>query len=130
MEATESSRLVNFPEPPFGNGARNSPSGVKGAVGRLFQRLADGLQQQLLHDEIGVGVGVAAIGGEARQHLGRGLPADAPAAIVVLAEEFGMVEGPILGDGVPHEDHLGEVAALGNALVVSLVAIEPEPILL
>jgi len=56
--------------------------GVKGAVGRLFQRLADRLQHQLLHDEIGVGVGVAAVGGEARQHLGRGLSADASAACI------------------------------------------------
>ena len=51
-------------------------------VRMLFQRLADRLQHQLLHDEIGVGVGVAAVGGEARQHLGRGLPADASAACI------------------------------------------------
>ena len=49
----------------------------------LFQRLTDRLQHQLLHDEIGVGVGVAAVVAEARQHLGRGLPADAHAAIEV-----------------------------------------------
>ncbi len=51
-------------------------------VRMLFQRLADRLQHQLLHDEIGVGVGVAAVGGEARQHLGRGLSADASAACI------------------------------------------------
>ena len=82
------------------------------------------------HDDHRLGVEVDDVGGEARQHLGRGLSADASAAVVVLAEEFGMVEGPVLGDGVPHEDHLREVAALGNALIVSLVAVETEPILL
>ena len=87
MEATESSRLVNFPESPCEHGARNSSSGGEGGRwSRLFQRLADRLQHQLLHDEIGVGVGVAAVGGEARQHLGRGLSADASAAVVVLAQ--------------------------------------------
>ena len=82
------------------------------------------------HDDHRLGVEVDDIGGEACQHLRRSLSADAPAAIVVLAEEVGVVVGPVLGDGVPHEDHLGEVAALGNALIVSPEAVEPEPILL
>ena len=82
-EATESSRLANFPNRRSETVRGTARQGVKGAVGRLFQRLADGLQHQLLHDDIGVGVGVAAVGTEARQHLRRGLPADASAAVEV-----------------------------------------------
>ena len=55
----------------------------------LFHCLANGLQHQLLRDEIGVGVGVASVGGEACQHLRRGLSADAPA---VIADVFSLSE--------------------------------------
>ena len=55
----------------------------------LFQRLVNRLQHQLLHDEIGVVVGVAAVGGETRLHLCRALSADSLAAI---AEVFSLSE--------------------------------------
>lgn len=82
------------------------------------------------HDDHRLGTEVDDVGGEPCQHLGGGLSADAPAAIVVLAEEIGMVEGPVLSDGVPHEHHLGVVAAFCNALIVSPEAVESAPVLL